>query len=71
MLYRLGLWRLLALGFLFPPGLFALVIYDFAVVAGDSQASPEAKATRFFLTGVSFVGAIAWAMALATIFGLI
>ena len=71
MLQRLGFWRVLALGLVFPPGLFAAVVYDLADRLADGQGGFSEAATGVAVVGVVFLGAVAWAVVVALLAGLL
>jgi len=71
MLQRLGLWRILALGLVFPPGLFVVVVYDLADRLAGGQGGFSEAATGVAVVGVVFLGAVAWGLVVAVVAGLL
>ena len=71
MLQRLGWRRVLALGMVFPPSLFAVAVYDLADRLAGGQGGFSEAATGVAVVGVVFLGAVAWGLVVAVVAGLL
>lgn len=69
MLQRVGLWRVVALGLVFPPGLLALVVFDLADRLAGGQTDVEGATRGFAVVAVVFLGAVAWGLVVAGLLG--
>lgn len=70
-LQRLGFWRVVALGLVFPPGLAVLVALDLADRLAGGLVGFEGAAKGFAVVAVVFLGAVAWAVFVALLAGLL